>query len=342
MKILHVAEYGPITKGFFSFLESNLECGGHELLTSQRMREWPELHVIKNVSTQNRFLWMMRLLRRLNTSDKIILHGLFNWYLIFALVINPWVLSRTYWIIWGGDLYANRASHRSHLHRALGILRRFVIKRFGNLVTYIEGDVELARKWYGAKGRYRECIMYLSNVFQDYPETQKSSDAINIQVGNSADPSNEHIEVFERLAAFRDKDILIHVPLAYGDREYAEVVVEAGQRFFGKKFIPMTTVMPLDEYRKYLGNIDIAIFNHKRQQAMGNTITLLGMGKKVYMRSGITSSRMLKGIGVRIFDTADIDLLPLSNSDMRSNREKISQHFSVEILLSQLKAIFEN
>jgi len=34
--------------------------------------------------------------------------------------------------------------------------------------------------------------------------------------------------------------------------------------------------MPLDEYLNLLAKIDIAIFNHKRKQAMGNITTLLG------------------------------------------------------------------
>jgi hypothetical protein len=34
--------------------------------------------------------------------------------------------------------------------------------------------------------------------------------------------------------------------------------------------------MPFDEYLNLLAKVDIVIFKHKRQQAMGNITTLLG------------------------------------------------------------------
>ena len=43
--------------------------------------------------------------------------------------------------------------------------------------------------------------------------------------------------------------------------------------------------MPFNQYLEFLGKIDIAIFNHRRQQGFGNAITLLGLGKKVYLNS---------------------------------------------------------
>lgn len=43
---------------------------------------------------------------------------------------------------------------------------------------------------------------------------------------------------------------------------------------------PIVDFMDFNEYINFLSTIDIAIFNHKRQQGMGNIITLLGMGKK--------------------------------------------------------------
>ena len=42
--------------------------------------------------------------------------------------------------------------------------------------------------------------------------------------------------------------------------------------------------LPLSDYLKILGKIDIAIFNHERQQAVGNITSLLGLGKKVYIK----------------------------------------------------------
>ncbi|WP_083234102.1 TDP-N-acetylfucosamine:lipid II N-acetylfucosaminyltransferase [Candidatus Marithrix sp. Canyon 246] len=73
------------------------------------------------------------------------------------------------------------------------------------------------------------------------------------------------------------------VPLSYGDPKgvYIKEVISTGTKIFGDKFIPMTEFMDFDKYLNFLGSINITIFNHNRQQAMGNTITLLGFGKKV-------------------------------------------------------------
>lgn len=51
-------------------------------------------------------------------------------------------------------------------------------------------------------------------------------------------------------------------------------VIIKGKELFGEKFIPLTEFMTFEKYLEFLGSIDIAIFAHKRQQAMGNTITI--------------------------------------------------------------------
>src|SRR5690606_28770612 len=106
------------------------------------------------------------------------------------------------------------------------VSRRFVIQRVGHLVTYIPGDLELARKWYGARGKYHECLMYLSNTIGPQIEPvvlQEVADrgSVNILVGNSADPTNNHIDSLQKLLSFKDHDLKIYAPLSYGDKSHA-------------------------------------------------------------------------------------------------------------------------
>lgn len=242
--------------------------------------------------------------------------------------------------MWGGDLYTHKLSEKNRKWKVKEFFRRPVIKNMGHLITYIEGDVELARKWYGATGRYHECIMYTSNLYKKYSVPNKQGTAINIQVGNSADPSNNHLEALEKLLPFKDSDICIYVPLSYGDKKHAQAVIQQGQQWFGDKFKPLTEFMPFDEYLLLLGTIDIAIFNHKRQQAMGNTITLLGLRKKVYVRSDTTQSELFHSLGVRFFDINNFDLNLLNAEDSCENNEKIKIYFSENNLKQQCAAIF--
>src|SRR5690606_38136182 len=143
-----------------------------------------------------------------------VLHGLFNPKILLILFLMPWQLKKCYWVMWGGDLYVYQFGEKNWKWRVREFLRRPVIKNMGHLVTYIPGDVELARQWYGAKGEYHECLMYLSNVVD--PDIIQAAQAgleehkgQNILVGNSADPINNHIEALEKLLPYKDENIKI-------------------------------------------------------------------------------------------------------------------------------------
>ena len=90
--------------------------------------------------------------------------------------------------------------------------------------------------------------------------------------------------MLRKLSKFRNQNIKVYVPLSYGDKEYVHRVIKSGRDLLGEKFVPMTDYMDVDEYYKHLSQIDIALFGMKRQQALGNIMALLYMGKKVYLR----------------------------------------------------------
>jgi len=279
--------------------------------------------------------------KELYRADKIVLHGLFFGDLLYLLFLQPWLLKKCYWVIWGGDLYVHDATRKDWRWHKTEFFRRFVIKRIRLLITYIKGDVDLARKWYGAKGLYFECLMYPSNIYTEYDVPQKEHATINILVGNSADPSNNHSEVLEKLLPYKERDIKIIVPLSYGDQLHAREVIKNGYELFGDKFVPLTEFIQFNEYLELLGQIDIAIFNHRRQQAMGNTITLLGLGKKVYIRNDATPWPLFTDLGVQVYDVNNIELSLLPEKLASNNKKIIKTHFSLHRLLLQYKNIFE-
>ena len=57
------------------------------------------------------------------------------------------------------------------------------------------------------------------------------------------------------------------------------------------------------------------MFNHNRQQAMGNTITLLGLGKKVYMRRGVAQWSFFESHKIKVFDIVNFDLQVLDANE---------------------------
>ncbi|WP_417315593.1 TDP-N-acetylfucosamine:lipid II N-acetylfucosaminyltransferase [Cycloclasticus pugetii] len=286
-----------------------------------------------------------RLIFELHLARRVMLHGLFNIRTLLLLALCPWVLKKCYWVIWGGDLYQYTRTNLTWPTRLEEAVRRFVIRRVGHLVTYINGDVKLAREWYGAKGVHHECLMYLSNVIDSAsfgePIQKTQKDTLYILVGNSADPSNNHIGAFERLLPYKNENIKIFVPLSYGSESHAGEVVRKGKDWFGEKFEPLMDFMPLHHYLIFLKSVDIAIFNHQRQQAMGNTITLLGMSKTVFMRSDVSHWQFLNGLGIKLNDIANLCLLPLNSDEAKKNTEIVFSYFSKATLLMQLESLFK-
>jgi len=286
---------------------------------------------------QHVFYW--KLLRQMHHADKLIIHGLFGIKTTIMLTLQPWLLPKCYWIIWGGDLYAYRHRKNTLFARTKEFFRRFVIKRVGHLVSGVEGDVELAREWYGARGHWHNCMPYLSGMITGCDSLPKTENTIHILVGNSADPSNEHFEILEMLKQYADEDIHIHVPLSYGPQNYAKRVVQEGKRIFGNKFTPIIDWLPRDEYRAFLATVDLAIFNHRRQQALGNAIILLELGKAVFMRSDISSWAFFRRFGLHVFDinAFDINNIPRNLSD---NKRIVREYFSDDALRDQLFTLF--
>ena len=272
-------------------------------------------------------------------SDKIFIHGLYRWYFILFLNLKTDILFKSYWIIWGSDLY--QYQNKSVFSQIKTYFRKRIIQKISNFITYIYGDYNLAQQWYNAKGVFHECFMYPSNLYKQYNIKPKEYSTINLQIGNSADPSNNHIEVLKQLARYKNENIQIFTPLSYGDKEYTKDVIEQGKEFFEDKFIPLVEFMSFEKYLKFLSEIDIAIFAHKRQQAMGNIITLLGLGKKVYIRSDITTWQLFQDIGVKVFDVEKIELDLIDDTIKKDNIEKIKSYFCENSYIKQLENIFD-
>lgn len=329
--ILHIMKPEKFNVPFIDFMKKNFDISSHKFLfLSKPQYDYGMTKAYKVIWIKNNYF---KLLKEMYFADKIILHGLWKKKFFIFLFLNPWLLKKCYWIIWGGDLYP--LENQSWI-------KKQVIKNMGHFITYIKGDYELTQKWYGANGKYHECFMYPSNLYKEYNIKQKEHSTINIQVGNSGFETNNHRDILDQLKKYQDENIKIFVPLSYGNQEYAKEVISYGKGIFGDKFIPLTEFMPFEKYLEFLSEIDIAIFAHKRQQAMGNTITLLGLGKKVYMRSDITPWQLFKDIDVKVFDLESIEIEVINVEIQKENQLKIKEYFSKENYLNQLQNLFES
>ncbi|MTI51803.1 MAG: hypothetical protein FH757_09265 [Alcanivorax sp.] len=339
---LHVFRLDKFIPPFMAFCRERLPDHDNHFHVVDNERDFPyqdgpDSHL------QTSRLGYLKLFWKMYRARRIILHNLLDIHVVLFLALNPWLLKKCYWVIWGFDLYLYHQRHAGWKFRANECLRRIVIKHMGYLLTYVPGDVALARQWYRARGQHLDCIMYPSNVFTA-PDvvacrTRERRSGLTVQVGNSADPSNNHLQTFEKLASEGGRGYRVLVPLAYGDAGYAKKVISAGERLFGEAFHPITGFMPYPEYLKMLGDIDIAIFAHDRQQAMGNIVSLLGLGKTVYLKPDITSAQFLRDQGLTFRDAHRLALETITKQESDRNRELIEAYFSMQRLTFQWQRI---
>ena len=343
-KILHIGKCDKFIPPFIEIIATHFNFKNHEFLLTSGLGDSMVAKTINVHLTKKRhlskFMYYISALIKMHKADKVILHGLFDTKLVLMLCLSPWLLKKSYWIIWGADLYKYQFGIKNFKWKVKEFFRQRVIGNIGHLVTYVEGDVALARKWYGASGKYIECLMYPSNLYNDYNTEKPNNKSVNIQVGNSADTTNNHIEALEKLLPFRNKNICIFVPLSYGPPEYAQQVITQGKEWFGDKFKPLTEFMPFVDYLSFLASVDIAIFNHKRQQAMGNTITLLGLGKTVYIRKDTTQWQFFIGKGIKVNDIEQLTCLDCLKGN--ENIDIIKGYFSMSNYVEQLKCFLNN
>ncbi|WP_299626089.1 TDP-N-acetylfucosamine:lipid II N-acetylfucosaminyltransferase [uncultured Tenacibaculum sp.] len=316
--------------------------------------------------------------KKLDEYDVVVLHSLSYYHSI--LVNNTKNLDKFVWSFWGGEFYNNPEvrfkfpmvgdiTNRKLLgrNRFMTILKsiknRFfkyfqvrksswsliskAAKKIDRIAVIHREDVEMLKEYnyVKANAKYIQFSYYpLEYVFKNYDQIDLGN---NILVGNSATPTNNHGEVFELLSKFSLGDRKIIVPLSYGNEDYAKKVNYLGRNIFKDSFLPLMDFMSFNEYNKLIQQCGIVVINTYRQQAIGNILTLLWMGAKIYLDNRNTFFNYLKRKGfivLSINEDLNINnsnaLLPLSIDEKKHNRDILKKETSKEKLFSILKNEF--
>lgn len=115
-------------------------------------------------------------------------------------------------------------------------------------------------------------------------DSEEAIKGMNIMVGNSADPTNNHADIFMKLKNMHLENRKIFVPFSYaGSLSYKNKIKALGKDFFGDNIIFLENFMEYNEYKKILSSCGIRIFGHERQQAIGNIIMSFRAGCKVFL-----------------------------------------------------------
>ena len=345
-EFVHIVRADKFVQGFVDFMGDTFADfpERHRLYVIGRDAEYP-VRDARNITVVEGRSRYAAILMGLQGARKIFFHGLFDRALPRLMALRPALLARSHWLIWGGDLYDPVPPMDWLRDRIDDWAKANFIRRAGHLVTYIPGDVEQARRRFGARGEFRRCLLYPSNVVvAGRGVTHRPPDTpLRLLAGNSAAATNHHFELFDLLAQrLGSRDARIFVPLSYGDADYAQAVEARGHQLFGHRFVPLNRFMPLGEYHALLDSIDIAFFNQRRQQGAGNIIHLLGRGKKVCLRPEATTWTMLTTLGITVHDAREADLSLMDRGLAEANIRLVGQHFSLDALRAQWKALLED
>jgi dTDP-N-acetylfucosamine:lipid II N-acetylfucosaminyltransferase len=359
MKYVHTIINNPITNPYIDLINRNFNPDDHSFFIirgfsekDSKIRDGKNVFIISNLKNiHNGF----RLLWRIKNSERIFIHGLFTPYLVYILFLQPWILKKCSWVIWGGDLYDYVEKRTTLRSKIIEYLRANVIRNMGQIITPIKGDYDLARKWYKAKGS-RETASYPFSISteeideileRDHENKLTKQMPVNIFIGNSATHTNNHFEIIDYLKQYNNQNVKIYALLAYGDSEYASKVHERGKQIFGDKFESINTFLPFKEFILIYNRIDILIFNHERQQGVGNLFLAMYLKKKVYINNKSPLWDFFNvDLGLTVYTTSDIekesfaDFSEKDNLILMKNKQIIKAVLNEDYIINGWKKLF--
>lgn len=327
-KYVHIMYNDKFNKPFVDFLNKYFDSNEHMVLcyrssTDYVARPFPEG---KNVYE---FIKLDGLNLRAQNIEKIIFHSLFTKGCVDYLYENKDILEKSYWTIWGGDLYNAKRDDKND----------FVRKNFKGYISAIKGDELIAKEKYNSDSELFYGP-YLPPVTLEMLENQKKESKVYtvIQINNSCDETT--LEMLDILSKYKEENIKITTILSYGKLKFKDEIIKKGFEIYGDKFSYLEELISPIEFAKYISDTDILVMNQNRQQGLGNIIASLYFGTKVFVKNDIVTMKYLTDMGFNISNTYDIpklnfaDFMKISEKDRQQNH-KISEDIHSEKFYKQ-------
>jgi len=292
---------------------------------------------------------LFALLNNLDKNVQVVFHGLFDMHTWKKLLFNP-IVKRSSCVLWGGELYRHTKAGRTIKQRIVHGLHALLINRFKQVFALNQGDAQLAQKVFNRKHiavlPYPLIGMQIAkNNCTQVGEPQP----VKILVGNSASPSNNHINALNKLAHLASDNIEIVMPLNYaGEPEYVERVIKHANSVFKNKVTAITSMLSKNEYDALLNEVSMTVFAQQRQQGLYVAYAMLLMGKPLFLLGSTSSYTNLSALGFELHKTdslADISFNQLSNltNEFNSNNANLmQQHFTEAALAPKWRTMLQN
>lgn len=161
----------------------------------------------------------------------------------------------------------------------------------------------------------------------------------NILLGNSADTTNNHLDVLVKLKKLDLCGREILIPMNYGNEYYKNQILEKIK--FESNIRVLDTFLPIEEYENIINSCSIAIFGHIRQQALGNIHMCFERGIKVFLYKDSITYKQLKKNGYYVYKIEDLTNnninIPLSSYEKEHNYKLNLRVASPDIMINKLK-----
>lgn len=312
-------------------------------------------------------------IKNLNQYNAIISHNLLTSWKAEVIREAP-DSTKIAWVFWGSELYSRRGFTLQFLGPATRkiyqgyifkqklkklLYRLFTKKKYSlhyevpkdvfNKVSYCLTDVNEdaieAEKYFNTN---------FSSLWYNYYSIEETVGSLlpdtctgpNILLGNSASITNNHHEVIKLLSAIPLEGRKVIVPLSYGDNYIIPVVKKYAHRLLDDKFHPVETYVAREEYNRMIKDCTIAIFNHYRPQALGNIVTSLWLGARVYLSKRSLLYDYFTKIGIILFNVEEhltpenseaLSRLPIET--IRHNRGILNAVYGRDSMLSKVQQV---
>ena len=207
------------------------------------------------------------------------------------------------------------------------------IQRVDFCATVLDSEYSLLKKtpYFKSRPFY---FKYLINANTGY------SIGNSILLGNSADPTNNHLDILDKLRQLNISNRNVIIPLNYGDEGYKKKLIE--KLNLEKNLYILDDFLPITEYEKKLLSSSVAIFGHIRQQALGNIMMCFERGIKVFLYKDSITYKQLKKDGYFVFEIENLTQkeidTPLTEQEKEHNHKLYLQEFSSDVFFDRFNS----
>lgn len=333
MRIIHIGPDSQFIQFLSGVFESVAPGASRYLITSashsEELRFPPHSDSVQILARGVR--GVMAIPMYVQSCDMIIVHGM-SPYGVAAFLTSPSNTVRV-WSGWGFDYYGDAPNPdegllspaTSAVMSAVAVVKprslaamnmarhmlAYATKKAANRADYFSAPISFdydvfKRRFEGFVGSYLQ--LNYGSVAETFSQGCFDGGGMNILVGNSASPTNNHIDVFRKLARHNLGLRKVIVPLSYGDDFYRDKIISIGRDMLGDAFMPLVDFLPLNEYSSIVASCNIVVMNHFRQQALGNVGSALYQGAHVYLNPISPVYKLFNENGAHLNSTENLDL----------------------------------